>query len=327
MPLSLISGGASLNALSTLMRLSERVGSAVGILSKVSWKAYRLFASLLRDRRFLNYQVGGRSVRGLLTNISWRLLHRTIPNPMLVYDDKIYHHAQPASAVAMASECYEPETTRLLLNFLKARQTFIDVGAHIGYFTLLAARAVEPTGRVYAFEPAPANRDLLLRNIRVNGYNAIVTVVPKVVCDRSGAVSLFLSKEDSGSNSILPSPLVGTDSVSVEATTLDEFFEGEGWPPVHLIKMDIEGAEKAALKGMRELSRRNPQLRLVIEFFPQNLQVAKVSPEELFQALRVLGFTRIAVISRSLVPVETPQDIFDRIPKASRFYVNLLCQK
>lgn len=299
----------------------------MGILSKVSLKTYRFFALLLQDRGLLNYQVGGRAVRGQLSNFSWRLLHGMVPNPFVVYGYKIYHDSDPTCVLAMATESYEPETARLLLNLLKAKQTFIDVGAHIGYYTLLAARAVEPTGRVYAFEPAPRNLALLLKNIQVNGYDDNITAVPKAVSNRSGTCQLFLCEEESGSNSIFPSPRVGTDSVSVEATTLDEFFEGEEWPPVDIMKMDIEGAEKAALEGMRELSRRNPQLRLVIEFSPQNLQVAKVSPEELFQTLRVLGFTRIAVISRSLVPVETPQDIFDRIPKARGFYVNLLCQK
>ncbi len=299
----------------------------MGILSKVSWNAYRLCALLLRDRRLLNYQVGGRAVRGQLANFSWWLLHGMVPNPFVAYGYKIYHDSDRTCVLAMATESYEPETTRLLLNFLKASQTFVDAGAHIGYYTLLAARAVGPAGRVYAFEPAPRNLALLLKNIQANGYNDNITAVPKAVSNRSGTCQLFLCEEESLSNSIFPKLLEGGDSVSVKATTLDEFFEGEGWPPVDFMKMDIEGAEKAALEGMRELSRRNPQLRLVIEFAPQNLQAAKVSPEELFQALRVLGFAHIAVISRSLVPVETPQDIFDRIPKARGFYVNLLCQK
>jgi FkbM family methyltransferase len=296
-------------------------------LRGVKRNAYKLCASLLRDSRMLDYTVKGRTVRNLLSTFSWRVMGSEIPNPMIVWGHKIHHWLEPGSAVPMATESFEPETTRCLLGLLKPGQVFVDIGAHIGYYTLLGARAVGPEGHVYAFEPAPANLPLLTRNIRANGYEDRVTVIPKAVLNSPGRVQLFLDPEDTGSNSLFTVSPTSEESVNVEATTLGEFFGRAGWPAVHLMKMDIEGSEKAALEGMRELSIRNPRLRLIMEFFPRNLDAADVTPELLFGVLRELGFTRISVIAKNLVPVKTPEDVLHAAPKVRQFYVNLLCEK
>ncbi len=300
--------------------------TATGV-PRIGLKAYGFFSSLLRNSRLLEYRVGRRTLRGHLTVLSWGVLHRTLHSPMMVHGLKMHVHLEPGSAVPLASESYEPETTRLVLSALEMGQTFVDVGAHVGYYTLLAARAVGSTGRVYAFEPAPDNLSLLSRNIQVNGCDGNVTLVPKAVSDKSGHRPLFLSEEDSGTNSIFPSPLVRTASVDVETTTLDAYFEQEGWPPIHLMKMDIEGGEKAALEGMGGLSRRNPSLKLILEFGPSNLAAGAISPDDLFQSLRGLGFVRLSIISWKLIPVETPHQILKRMPRARNLYVNLLCEK
>lgn len=296
-------------------------------LRQSTWKAYRVFASLLRDSRLLNYSLMGRTVRSLLSVFSWHVLGHEIPNPMIVYGHQIHHRLEPGSTVPMATESFEPETTRCLLDLLNPSDVFVDVGAHIGYYTLLGARAVGAEGHVYAFEPAPPNLALLTRNIHANGYGDRVTVIPKAVRNRVGSVQLFLDPEDSGSNSLFIVSPARKDSVNVEATTLDEFFGQAGWPAIHTMKVDIEGSEKAALEGMRELSVRNPRLRLIIEFSSRNLDAANVTPGELFAALRKLGFTSISVIAKNPVPVGTPAEILRAAPKARKFYVNLFCEK
>jgi FkbM family methyltransferase len=291
------------------------------------WQAYRLCASVLRDSRLLDYTVKGRTVRELLSTLSWYLLGREIPDPIIVYGHQIYHWPEPGSAVSMATESFEPETTHRLFELLKPGQVFVDVGAHIGYYTLLGARAVGPQGHVYAFEPAPPNLALLARNIHANGYESRVTVIPKAVLNNRGRVQFFLNAEDTGSNSLfIVSPTPGV-TVNVETITLDDFFRQAGWPVVHTMKMDIEGSEKAALEGMRELSVRSPRLRLIIEFSYRNLGAANVAPEELFSVLRDLGFIHISIIAKNLIPVRIPEDVLREAPKARQFYVNLLCEK
>jgi len=122
-------------------------------------------------------------------------------------------------------------------------------------------------------------------------------------------------------------PWVSAQSISVETTSLDNFFEGEGWPSVKVIKMDIEGAEKAALEGMRQLVARNLSLKLIMEFSPGTQVGAGVSPDELFSILTEIGFTKFFAIRSSLEPLNIPQDIPHLVQMAGGGYVNLLCEK
>jgi hypothetical protein len=92
--------------------------------------------------------------------------------------------------------------------------------------------------------------------------------------------------------------------------------------------MDIEGAEKVALEGMRELSRRNPKLKLIIEFSPDSLSAAGVSPVELLSTAQSLGFAKLSIISRNLEPLEGPQHIQRLLSTCKRDNsVNLLCER
>ncbi len=113
----------------------------------------------------------------------------------------------------------------------------------------------------------------------------------------------------------------------METTTLDGFFAAEGWPPVHLIKMDIEGAEKLALEGMRKLVARAPNLKLIMEFAPVVQRAAGVSSEELFDTLSSLGFQKFSVIRHSLEGLSMPDDITRLVRMLGDSHINLLCEK
>jgi FkbM family methyltransferase len=201
------------------------------------------------------------------------------------------------------SECYiemtegrwEPGVTRLVENVLEPDMTVVDVGAHIGYFSLLAARRVGPTGHVYAFEPAPENYELLVRNIFLNGYQHIIPV-RKAVSSHQGVDTFFLHP-DSVAHSLQSQTFGWSQATTeVDTTTLDLFFAAQGWPPVHLVKMDIEGAEPEALDGMVELMERNRGVRLILEFIPHILHRAGRSPRAFLTTLRGMGF-RIRMIT------------------------------
>jgi hypothetical protein len=125
-------------------------------------------------------------------------------------------------------------------------------------------------------------------------------------------------------------------SVSVKVTTLDEFFEQQGWPLIHLMKVDVEGGEYAVLNGMEELCQRNRCLRVIVEFSPPNLSTAGVAPEHLLQRLRNLGFSRLSIISSEFEPVEPlgESNLFEnsdetlrRVSGANSINANLLCEK
>jgi len=301
-------------------------GAATRVLSKVSLKVYRFLWGLIRRRRFLNARAGGATLRTYLVKLSSGYLARAVPNPMQVDGHIVFHGFDSEDALRIATGSYEPETSALIRKLLRPGQIFVDVGAHIGHFVLVGARVVGPTGRVYAFEPAPANFGLLAKNVEVNGYRDSVTMIPLAVSDISGTCPLFVSTADSMWHTILPT--WGGNTIEVPTTSLDGFFEQQGWPPIDLIKMDIEGAEKTALKGMETLSRQNPGLKLIVEFASGNIPPAD-DPEDVFQVIRNLGFVRMSIIARELIRVESFREMVNRVSNtgATGWWTNLLCEK
>ncbi|MGY4706900.1 FkbM family methyltransferase [Candidatus Bipolaricaulota sp. J31] len=228
---------------------------------------------------------------------------------------------------------YEPETTEAILGFLKPGMTFIDLGAHIGYFTLLAAKTVWPSGRVYAFEPVPSTCQVLQHNVAVNRFDSVVTVIPKAVSDKSGIGHLILPPESTVSARILTGEkhrksVEDERIIEVETISLDDYFQQIGWPEVNLIKMDIEGAEIQALKGMKELSRRNQNLKLIIEINYPHLIRLGIHPREIVETLQLCGFTKFRPLKRGYtVQWAMPQDLPKLSALAKRMTFNLLCEK
>ncbi|MEE8199974.1 MAG: FkbM family methyltransferase, partial [Candidatus Acidoferrales bacterium] len=222
---------------------------------------------------------------------------------------------------------YEEETTELLERWLQPGMTVVDVGAHVGYYTLLAARRVGPTGKVYAFEPEPRNYEALRKNIELNGYGEHVVAVPKAVSSKTGKSWLFLGGDGPGTHTLVRGEERREETrIPVEVTTLDDFFRERNWPRVDWIKMDIEGGEPAALEGMRETLRRSPDLKLVVEFSPGDLRAAGVPPGQFLHRLRGWGFTLDVIRREGLVSVERLNLEELLVKLGSEGYVNLLCE-
>src|SRR5205807_8516409 len=135
------------------------------------------------------------------------------------------------------------------------------------------------------FEPVASNFDLLARNVAANGYGNTVTALRKAVSDRAGWKAVFASGQDSAYSSLHKTPLAGTVGTPVETVSLDEFFRERHWPPVHVVKIDIEGSEPDALAGMMELSERMPSLKIIIEYNPLLLRAGGCSPEQFLDAI------------------------------------------
>ena len=215
---------------------------------------------------------------------------------------------------------YERDTVELIRKHIDTGMTFVDVGAHIGYFTLLGAHLVGPSGKVYAFEPAPDNIAALKRNLEINNFINTM-LVPKAVSDTRGIDSLRVSKKISVYHSLVETPYTSGDSVTVDIVTLDDFFEKEKWPEISLIKMDIEGGEPRALNGMRKLAARLPTLKLIIEYNPFCLRKTGITRQEFVNQLASLGFNVYLVKNNSLEAINMKQ------PRLPRHAVNLYCEK
>ena len=187
---------------------------------------------------------------------------------------------------------HEESTTNLFQKTIKKGDIVVDLGANIGYFTLLAARLVGKGGRVYAFEPEPRNYSYLLKNIQLNSYSNI-TAIQKAVSDRDGKARLYMCPYDTGHHTINQQEGIEdyrhgrtgrVSAVDVESVILDRFMEGRE-DGIDVIKMDVEGAEALALSGMDRILKENKDIKMFVEFFPLFIKKMGSSPEEFISKL------------------------------------------
>ena len=135
---------------------------------------------------------------------------------------------------------YEVKKQIAISRMLKPGQIFYDIGANVGFFTLLGARCVGSSGRVVAVEPLRRNIDLIEKHIAINNISN-VSVIEKALSDFVGKACFSVDGHST-------SKLSGKGQIAVEVTTLDELVEQLGSPP-DILKVDIEGAEIHLLKG------------------------------------------------------------------------------
>ncbi len=211
-------------------------------------------------------------------------------------------------------ETHEPKLVRFLQSTLRPGGRVIDAGAHIGYLTLAMAQAVGRTGKVYAFEPDPANFALLSRNIATNGYSNIVSV-PAAVWSSKGRRPLFLRDDHHGDHRMYD-PGGRRSAVTVDTVSLDDYFSDD--QTIQLIKLDIQGSEMWALNGMTSLLRRSSQVVLVFEFWPRGLRGCGSDPEHLLTTLRELGFTICRLKESAELVAVTPGELLGELEPATK---------
>jgi FkbM family methyltransferase len=220
-------------------------------------------------------------------------------------------------------EVYEPFETEIVLREVRRGEVVLDVGANIGYYTLLMARLTGPSGRVFAFEPDAANFQLLEKNVRQAAYAHVVTV-NKAVSDRCGEARLYLHDANAGDHRVYDSN-DGRPSVGIQAVAVDDFLAPQ-LCPVHFIKMDIQGAEMHALRGMQRLIRENAGIKLLTEFWPTGLTRSGADPRGFLRLITELGFV-IYDVSANPAPARpvTPDELLAAYTVENDRYTNLFC--
>jgi FkbM family methyltransferase len=243
-------------------------------------------------------------------------------------DGFVFYIDAEESGEGLLFDSYEPATTFVFKRIVTDGDVVADVGSHWGYFTLLAATLCGETGRVIAFEPHPRNVAILTKNVHANSLGN-VDIVPKAVSDREGLANLFLSRASSGNSliSVPPgaelSPGQG-DQLAVQTVTLDRFFASTCRKP-KLVKIDVEGAELAALDGMRTLIRETKELVLIVELNPYYFPGA--AGEAFLRRLADEGFG-LAVIDDAKFQIEAgPACQVSRSAREKGYKVNLLCSR
>lgn len=290
-------------------------------ISRLAYQAYILGRKGLRSTTVAD------GLRNSIRPAALRLLYRAYTkddHPLAIHGHRMYPRCIPPD---MLGDRYEESTTRLFEQLVKAGMVVIDAGAHVGYFTLIAARQVGPTGKVYAFEPEPETYGLLLKNIELNGYRNVVAV-QNAVSSKKGSARLFKGILDSGTHSLYNQGEMRGASTVLKTTSLDEFIEEQGWPQVGLIKLDIEGSEWDALDGVKRLLNRNRHVKLIVEFAPSMLQAAGIEPQQFLSKLSALNLEVHVISDRGLLRLELFHlpDLLTKIKKTGG-YVNLFCSR
>ena len=145
---------------------------------------------------------------------------------------------------------WEPVATQAILSHAKRGMCAFDIGAHLGYYSLLLAKCVGPVGRVVSFEASPVNFSTLQRNISINNLDN-VELINLAVYSKSGMIGMSVSPTDTASGDWSISRRVNGDSIQVETISLDQFCEVNQVLP-DFLKIDVEGAEHDVLMGGRE---------------------------------------------------------------------------
>jgi len=186
----------------------------------------------------------------------------------------------------------DPNEFAFLAGRLEPGMTVIDAGANEGLYSLFMSRRVGPKGKVLAIEPSARERVRLERNLALNRISNVL-VVPAALgeCDGSGLLRIAEAAH-AGHNTLgrPAAPWVKVESeIQVPLSPLDRIAASEGLGRIHLIKLDVEGAELAALRGAEEVLRRDRPV-LLLEFMPEALTTQGASAPALLEFLRERGY-------------------------------------
>lgn len=227
---------------------------------------------------------------------------------------------------------WEEYETEIVCRLLRPGDTFIDVGANIGYYTALASRLVGPAGKVFAFEPDPNNFDLLAKNAQHNSLENSLIVNAALSADTSPG-KLYLSPDNCGDHQIYAGD-VQREHIPVALLNGSDFLQ-QHIASGDFIKVDTQGAEVGVIKGLLPFIEASlPDLLLITEFWPHGLGRSGHSGEEFLQLLLDAGFDKFIVVEhgeRALIRTN-PKELRNWIKLSESDpdcvgFINLLCTR
>jgi FkbM family methyltransferase len=219
------------------------------------------------------------------------------------------------------SGVYEPFETEIVKDVVKKNDVVMDIGANIGYYTLLLAGLVGDKGKVIAFEPCPDNFVLLRKNVEINGYKN-VELIQAAVSNHTGKTKLHLYKNDNRQHSICESE-ERPESIEVDAIKIDDIIK-----ECDFIKIDIEGAEGETIQGMDNLLKKNKKIKIITEFNPCSLEKSSVGPKEFLKLLLGHNFKLYEINEqRKELKQTNPAKLLEAHTARNRKGTNLFCTK
>ena len=204
------------------------------------------------------------------------------------------------SAYMVRSHGWEAPLLEVCRRHISPGQTIVDIGAHVGSYTIFFASLVGSRGRVFAFEPLPTNLAMLRESVELNAIATIVSVEGVALSNSTGTATLFpFANNANGADrypapssmihSLLRSAGYGEDGVAVPVLTLDAYADAKGLEYVNFIKIDVEGAEGRVLEGGGRLIARSPAITLLVELHPTDLAADGRSVDDVVACLHGYG--------------------------------------
>lgn len=184
---------------------------------------------------------------------------------------------------------YETDNMEFIRNNISEGMTVIDIGAHIGLYTIAMGKIVKGSGKIYSFEPTPATFKVLQKNIHLNEMNNIVRPLNKAVTDTEGTTTFYIN--DTGvcnSNSLAYNNKKGI-GINVALTSIDKLVETEKISFIDIIKIDAEGAEYSVLKGS-EKTLRKFRPKIILGLHPKSIENFGDSLILIYDFISTLGY-------------------------------------
>ena len=221
---------------------------------------------------------------------------------------------------------WEESNTKIFKNSINEGDIVVDVGASIGYFTLLAAKLVGNKGKVFAFEPGPENFKILKKNVEVNKYDNII-LEQKSVSDINGKINLNFTEHIGFHSTDFSSDDPVCLRLPTTSITLDKYFENLNLiGKINFIKMDVEGGEFKVLSGMRTILKQQKNLKILTEFMKYFLIQVGSDPKEMLSLLDHNGFTLFNIDDKNQKLYQTNIDELMHLEELDST-VNIFCEK
>jgi len=260
---------------------------------------YKLFKKSLIPFRFLRHFRFFESLHN-------RAVDRFIPRGTILLDCqgvKMYVDSNDTIIARnlISSGRWEAYETELFCQSIKPHMTILDVGANLGYYSLVAAKILNGTGQVIAFEPVPRNYQLFLKSIQRNQFKNII-LVREALSNINGTREVFLDTRNYGACSFSEKNVGESSPITVETLTLDSCLSKLGVHRVDLLKVDVEGAEALVLEGAKQTLQ---QTRLIfMEFWPEAIRNLHQDPAMFLKELsRNFTVRRIDAREKRLIEV------------------------
>ena len=219
---------------------------------------------------------------------------------------------------------YEELETEIVKKEVKNGDVVLDIGANIGYYTLIFAKLVGCNGKIFAFEPEPFNYDLLQKNIKINNYDN-VTTEQKAVGNENDVIKLYLSKIRTGMHRIYKSKYTNDEFINVDIVKLDDYFkDSEFFNKINFIKMDVEGSEFGVLKGLTQILQNN-DVKILAEFIPDSIREFGFNPKDFISFLHSFKYKIYCTDdeSKKTIFLNDYEEIMSKFPHGT----NLFCKK